>query len=791
MELTLDTLPCDTGTKEPVVERYDAAAPLKLESAREGQSMRWILPATPRNDALFLDAASPRGKRRFNESLHIATVTEQGEMLLQGVVRLTAASKKEGYCIEIRDGAARWITQVASRPFNTLPIVYAERLTPTMICNSWTTNTPVRYFPILRDDYLLTNSSVGLRPAERILSVSDYHPFLHIGTLLQALFSDAGYTVESRFMAGDFFQSLYMSGAYTSIDTAAIDHRMGFFARRKAVATATANVDGRVYASPHVLAANTVGNFVDAFSPQETDSTGKMLIDTYANNGCFCVEDEHILFRPLTTVKVGFEFFIKYVTDYRIRSRTQLTGFDSIYLGANSDCRFTLTNPFKDRRGMVANNYRYLVVVFNHVEGRSYKLVCDHGTPQQLVIGSFTGRTATIITPMTGTSATPVLYVVTSASQESPYADDWALYDGYITETGKTEVEVTLRTASEVATPSAPKDFYTIYFYGAEAGMSFALSQACSLRPLFSQSPGLGSAVTFADLACHPIRQSVLIEALRHLFNLHIFTDEAAKTVVIEPEADFYDWTRTLEWSDKIDTGMPQQVTDCALEAHESRRYGYINGDGMVARMNVGAKDPFGEWISTTPSYAAKEGEQALINPLFAATVSTSGNHATAQSALVLQVGDRDDLVSGETFTPRIVSYAGLHNLATGETWGAPAPTGKYPLAAFHFAGDQQTAGFSLCFEDREGVKGLHRYYDHTEEHYAQEELITLYLLLSAREVMALHHRSDGINAGVDSIFCFRIEGVPLLCTLRSIERYDPQKPSVKCVFETQTNPRP
>ena len=53
-----------------------------------------------------------------------------------------------------------------------------------------------------------------------------------------------------------------------------------------------------------------------------------------------------------------------------------------------------------------------------------------------------------------------------------------------------------------------------------------------------------------------------------------------------------------------------------------------------------------------------------------------------------------------------------MHPLPGDERWGYPSGRSEYPLAAFHFAGDDAAEGFTLCFEDRDGQQGLHRFYD-------------------------------------------------------------------------------
>ena len=140
----------------------------------------------------------------------------------------------------------------------------------------------------------------------------------------------------------------------------------------------------------------------------------------------------------------------------------------------------------------------------------------------------------------------------------------------------------------------------------------------------------------------------------------------------------------TADWRDRSDFSQPVVLADIAPEIHESRTWGYQEGDGAVNRFNAGAGSPFGEWSVRTDSYAAREGDQVLRNPLFRPTLSEAGHYANAPSAQIMQVGDRDDVQEdGTNFTPRIVRFAGLHPLPAGER-GAQALIGDddRPLAA-------------------------------------------------------------------------------------------------------------
>ena len=780
MELRIDGQPCDLGTQGCAVPGYDAAKLADVEACREGRSLKITIPATPRNDAIMAFAGDPHAADRFNAAPHKAALTAEGATLIEGTARLLTVSGI-GYTLEIRDGGAAWAENAARRMLNTLGVAWSEELTPTMILESWTNASPVKFFPIHRDEYRQENSSSDLLPAERLLSVDDYHPFLHLATLVNRIFEESGYKVKSWFLGSSFFRSLYMSGAYSSRDTTAADNRMGFSARRLAPATATADELGRVYANPKTEL-NSVSNIVDTATPQSVDADGEVIGDLRNNGNCFSTDNGKIVFTPPTEVSVGFEYYLKYTTAHRILSRTQLRGFDTVSLGPGTTFSFKLANRYKDLRGEIAPDFSYRALVFDHAAGAQYRLTYTRNGSPGVTWTGFAARSALVTTPASGTLADPVLWVL-SGSQWIPYDGDWALYNGYIGETGETTVETRLRTVSEIVSPASPKYFNRIYFAGAEEGMSMTLHKECSMKPRFLSGPGFGSRITFADVARHRIRQAELLEALAHLFNLRLYTEEATRTVWIEPEGDFFSAGPETDWSDRTDLSQPVERQEIAPEIHETRTWCYQEGDGPVARFDADAGSPLGAWRFETASYAARQGEKVLRNPLFRPSLNSAGHYLNAPSALILQVGDRDDAQEdGTNFTPRIVRYAGMRPLPPGERWGYPSGQAAYPLAAFHFAGDDATPGFTLGFEDRDGQQGLHRYYDRQVRREAVRERITLSLRLAPHEYEALFTPGTGAP-DIRSVFRIDTGGSIVRTALHAIGDYDPRKASVRCTF--------
>lgn len=792
MELRIDNQQGDLTPGTSVSLGWSSDSLKSVEALREGLSITLELPSTPINDALLQEARLPHGAERFNFSLHRAQITQEGVPLFEGVARLRSCSPQDlshCYRIELRGGAADWAKMATRQRLDTLPILFDKPLLPSTICDSWgDRDEVVRFLPIASDDYRAPYAEGSMRAVEQLLSVDDFHPFLHLKSLLEAIFVRAGYTVESDFLQSDFFRSLYISGAYPSSDTAMRKKRMDFLALRSRSNSAVADATGRVYATPF-MAVNTVGNLVDAYLPNTPDEEGNPLQECFSTNDCFRVEEGEILFRPLTELKAGFEYHLRYRTDYRIQTRHCLAGFDGVYLGEGADYRTELPNRFVDRREELIAGQQYRIVVFDHRAGESLRLRLGEGE----VVKLFSSRSELVTLPSAGAVGTPWLERLNpSTNHWEPYTGDWALYDGYVEECGTTEAELRIRTAAEPLGPTSPKYFRHIYFYGAEPGMTFTLLKGSSLRPTFSSRPGYGERLTWSEISCHDFRQAELVEAVAHLFNLRIFSDEEQRVLFIEPYGDFYEQEQAVDWSDKV-VSEAIRIEQSDAREHEACRYGYLRGDGAVERLNQTLESPFGEWLSPRESMATLEGEQEVRNRLFAPTLNDGGHFEGAPSALVLRVGnrDREESVERFEFTPRIVSYRGLKPLPVGEWLGAPVPEGVYPLAAFHLPKGDGEVGVTLCFEDRDGVPGLHRFHDPSEEVCNRGEELLLTLRLGADEFEALRHRSTADAVGLDALFLFRLGEENVRCRLEAIESYEPLQGRARCRFSLLNDDRP
>lgn len=200
IRLRIDSVVCEPAAEQPLTLAWSGDALTDPEAGRSGAALTFELLSTPETDALFGAECHLYGTGRFNAALHKGELLAGGASLLSGTVRLVGTrwhGAECRYCVELRGGGHGWARQAAKRWFRELAVPFAGRLLPTEIVAGWSSDAPVRFLPVVRDRYEIASGEAGLQAPERLLATDDYHPFLSLHALVQALFAEAGYTVES------------------------------------------------------------------------------------------------------------------------------------------------------------------------------------------------------------------------------------------------------------------------------------------------------------------------------------------------------------------------------------------------------------------------------------------------------------------------------------------------------------------------------------------------------------------------------------------------------------------
>ncbi len=780
MELYIDNRRADTDSGTGVAVSLSVGVVTDPGRGRAGYTRTVRLPMTAKNDAILGYAGEIHSREGFNSARHTGRIEHEGAVLFEGQLYLNRVEHSPPggfYEVYIIGAAKEWASRAAGRSLRHTPINYSETLTGGLIASSWTDPSPVKFLPVARGRVERDYSSGGVVPAARILSSDDYHPFIHAATLLRAIFAESGYMVESDFIAGEMFSSLYISGNYPTRDAGIVKANMDFLARCLASRSAVADSTGRVYANPRRVDF-TVGNIVDVVDGSS---------DMFSHNGCFRSESGRIAFVPLSEVSVGFRFHLSYTTDYRIKTRSELAGFDTVYVGGEAEHSFTLANPYPDRRSSFRHPQTFKLAVFDHVAGRQYQLryrrqgAGGGGSTESSAVLS--ARFSAVTVPAGGEVAEPTLwYRTSSAGSWMAYAGDWALYDGFVNETGTMDVELTVRTPSETVTPGRPKFFDTIFFGGADPGMRLTLRDKTWLKPVFYAQPTEGSHLTFADVCAHDASQMDFINALRQMFNLTFRTDNRAKIVRIEPREEFYSDGRVTDWTERQDLENGIVVEELGSDLAREMVWCYRPGDGAVSGFNRADAEQLGRWSAEVKNTASTDGVSVWENAMFAPSLNASDVYAAAPSAFLVQAGDSSgdllDRTENLNFTPKIVRYEGMASLPVGESWGWPLSGSSYPKLAFH----APESGYTLCFEDRDGCRGLRSHYDGDVRIWNEGRRVTLWVDLDPCDVEPLAFPA-GRDRGFNSLYRLAPGGEVALYRLEEVCDYDPGAPSTKCSF--------
>ena len=772
IRLLIDGVECPLADERIELPKYNARSMSTVDGWREGQRVDVEVEATPLVERLFEHASDLYRCGSFNDSYHIGQIEAEGVVVFEGVVMLIGVKRdvdRRVYRIALRCGGAEW-AEVASQTLLEESDIEAERrMTIADIEASWSDDSAVRMLPLFHDSYP-EPAPVGLYLPHQELMPHDYHPFISVKAVIESMARKSGYTLVSKFFDSELGRRLVFSGAYRSVDVNAASQAMGFKAMRAKSNTASAGSDGRVYAWEPVGVSN-VGALVDTVSPNAIAEDGTPLAEAFSNGGCFTFEGRRPLFTPRREIGVSFNIHLCYSTDYKMVSSKQLKGFNNIHLGNGCDVVVELPNPYTDMRNDVRSGLVYKLMIFDYDPSLEYMLGG---------YGEVEGSESNIQFEE-GYSGSTELYVRRSA--ESPYGQftgDWALYEGAVSTVGRRDVEIDVRTPFEQLTPTRPKRFNDIYFGGAEPGQSFTLKAGCSITPIFGGVAGYGDYITFKDVANHNMSQAKLLSAVAHMFNLRVYTHRPSKRLYIEPydgmyRSDIYDWR-----SRQLDDWLLSE--ESVVESFATTRLSYRDAEGATARISSIEGGDLGVWTHSIDSYAVKYAVDNRVNEVFLPTASFRALVGEAPSAEILTVGDRDAIAYDDYVKPRIALYYGVVELDSDQRWPSTSGNSSYPLVSFHCP----KMGDTLCFEDRDGCQGLHRYYDTELKELSTKQRVTCRLRVMPHEYVDLFDpESEG--ASILSLFRLNIDGESSLFRLWAIDEYDMATNRATCVFQRIT----
>ena len=769
------------GQMADIDQRTDISVSLSIASlsstqwGRASYSKSVTIPTTPNNRALMGDCEQPHAADIFNHTLHTARVEWNGSVIIEGVVMLTASVLgNEGYYRFNIIGPAREWVRAASASLRALSVDYEAVLNSVTVADSWTAEGAlVRYLPVERGRTVEGEQKHYVRR----ITLDDYHPMLHLRSLLELIFAQSGYTICSNFLSSEAFSSLYISGRWSERNLDEAAERMNFKAvRSEASEVVDANEFGRVYAD-HLANYHTVGNLVDAVADDGGNVADAFHLD---HTGRIC-------FTPERGVAVAYEYHLHYRTDFRLLSRTKLRCFGQIRPSFGDTIDLGLKNTYHDHRGEpLISNRLYTLAIFGATEGATYILEATRsgGATEELIT---TTKPFDQVYNEVGGDATLRLYKTDGVTTVEA-TEDWALYDGYVKERGSREVTVTVRSAPTRLAAGESKFFDMFYFGGAEEGMTMQVLEGTSMRPLFVTTPIEGESVRWADVADCDFSQLDLLAAVKNLFDLQIYTDTSTRRVYIEPRSMFCNKEVVVDWSDKVDFSHGVVVEELGADSHSGITLAYRPTDKASALLAEEEGQPYGEWSATIANRFATQGVERNENPLFAPSVSVVGSVPQAPSVSLIAVGNKSDeaedrVVMHSHFDTKVLTFRTMQPLSESERWEWPSEDlGECPLLEFFNPTAEKP--LSLLFENREGVEGLGRYWQERVDALNHSKRLTLRVALTPDEVESIAY-PNSLGRDFRALYRVRLEGEEVLCRLEEVCDYNPSAPSTKCVLTT------
>lgn len=812
MKIFIDNQRVEVKDETSLRVSFDLEEKLELLADDDSEYLRFELPITAQNIAVMGDPEQPLSTTMFNQTDHEAYIEQEGAKVVWGRAFLAECQVNEdssGYfVVAIRPYAKEWEETADDTLLRESPFEYSATFGGGTIALSWTGDDQlIRYLPVHNDTDAISQGGTVIVD---MLTTMDYYPFVHMATFFRKVAEQEGYTIESDFIDSDYFESLYFSGYYNNRDCDSYIEKMDFLAGRLTAGETTASSAGIVYADPY-RTSNSIGNIVDVIDPV-SEVGGVTVADAFSNGGCFNVSGTAVTFTPTSELNMAFEYDIAYLTDYYIESRAKLQCIDTMTLHDGTEFAFDVACPFSDYRQMASltRSFTYRVIVFDTTYAASYMLTCDTSAgTTDYTLATFTDRTATF------TSAASVDYSnlklwINAGSGYEICEDDWAVYESAFDERGSVNITLTVRSNPTLYEAGEPVYFRGITFSGAESGASFELSQKVTLKPLFLLHPALGAELEWEDVVAHPgYYQMDIISAVAQMYDLQFYTDPYSKKILIEPYSKIVESGNVVDLSSRADNSQPTTVAEMGHDISNRMELEYSSGDGYVASWNVANNESLGYWSAEIENKFSKNSLQREADVMFTPSLSPTDIMRYAASARVLQVGPRGsygtqrDYSEDLNFPIKVVRYLGMKDLEAGEMWGWPSYGTSYPFVGFYHGGDvgyngladvnpasvESTgddafdSGFSLCFEDRDKVAGLHMYHDHRVDVYNKSKKITQYIFLEPHEIEQIV-LPNSQKKDWRALYKIKVMGEEVLCRLLSIENYNPTKrTSTKCVF--------
>lgn len=307
-----------------------------------------------------------------------------------------------------------------------------------------------------------------------------------------------------------------------------------------------------------------------------------------------------------------------------------------------------------------------------------------------------------------------------------------------------------------------------------------------SLSPKFNGVLPFGYPISLNDVG-GDVSAADMLKAIMHLFNLRIYTNDDTKVVHILPYSEFYT-DKVVDWRNRIDQDKGVEIATIGDNIGNAVVLSYQEATPAVEYYNKRHNAPYLSW--RTPLLSKRNNkENELQNAVFTAPmeIDTAEIFPTTQWGGLLNVVDEetqdtlDNLDYGNI--PQVLVQTQSPTADPSDYIQYVGSTGL--LAEYlqpEFVITDIEANTNIAFDDRNGVAGLHKYYDKQVDAWNYGKRITCYCHLYPQEIESLR-KAGTSDVDFRSRFLLNIGGEDIYCRLESVENYEPQNITHKCTF--------
>lgn len=802
---------------------FTHAVVTKIEGTDTGYTKTLKVPITPETRRKFGFPDDLHIINFFNQKGYLAKVEDEGIVVASGTCFLQRVESNYNsasyYHINIIGGGLEWSINQRTNYQSQIKLDFEQTFNEQSIIDSWNgENTLCRWIPVLRAPFSYIENRERIT---RKMEIWDYHPFINVKAALIQIFKDGGYDVVSKFIDDGGMDELYMSGTLNKADVDDQKKNWDFYAGRflgNELKAQTSHI--MIFGSND---SDNKGTIVDTANPDEPLVISGPGGDSYyvsgafdnGNNGEGAVSINSngvITFAPNSEVSIGFLLKLYYKTQVIFNRYDTSEGryyvepicYSKILLGGTQsdinipEALYKYNSNYRKAGYMwYLDGYpRYYLLNGNRtqedetdiavIEFDSYDYDGLRLTINTARVGyddekyyTIQGKYALIKKPDPNASDSHRIYVGNNIapSGEIPKGEYPAVMRVYYCKNSldiETNIELPVRKTEAGQQRIISNLMFTRNILEASpVELDFELYSGTNLTPLFPITGiGIGDIITPESVLSNQLMQLELLNSVKHLFNLNIYTDVLRKIAFIEPKWNFYTGPM-VDWSDKLDLSKPIDIEELGFDISRIFTLGYSSPDYSVENYNDENNTDLGTYNTEIKNVFAKKERNPHTNVMFQASIIKNGSYPNAPSAKLLHVNSDSNTNMVVNFDTRIVKYEGLKDLPEGESLEFPS-NNKYPQISFIEAG--------LCFEDRDGVQGLHKYYDNSVENYNRSKRITAYLHLKSKDVETFA-RQNRLQKDLRATFVLEIDREKVYCRLESINDFKGDGRSTKCVF--------